>query len=886
MKGKTSRFPNSEQREVIEALGGAALVLAPAGTGKTAVMAERLARAGEAGTEFGRTLCVTFTNRAAREMRARVTGRLGGEAARQCHIRTFHGLCAWILRLEARDLGISQDFVIYDEEDCKAVLGECLEKARISSDDAFYLISSLKPNAVGGELRLGDVPPVPRACKSALRAIWRRTVERMRKMKSNSEHWDDPEWVEEEFRKLVERFPGAWTRYHETLAERNALDFADLIRHVRAMFQHLPEKREKWAGRFDWVQVDEIQDTHQSEYEVIAVLARRTRNLMFFGDLDQTIYEWRGSAPDSMLGRFKQEFAPVREFSLRYNYRATKQLLRAADFLARTYRCRRTKITPADCLEEGEQVAIHHSPTTESEAGWIAEKVGELQRNGPAAGRIGILARTHGRTRAISDALAKEGIEHVTVEQFQFFLRQEIKDMLARLRLLLNPDDTGALARVLRRPASGVGEATLKALSKQGEPCGLRLPDLLRPESHSAGDPFALLLDALGGARPVVVLDVETTGLSPSEDEIIDIGAVRLENGRESARFDCLVRPTRPVGESEDVHGLSDARLAREGRDARDALAAFREFVVGAHVVGHNVRFDLSMLKAHGARLGVDFAFPRWNDTLDIARRLLTLERYHLGALCEHFDTPNRGSHRALADVLATADVLLALAPMLADGAAARRKLVKKFGKPFRPLSEMFQTWRAEMETTRPAELARRILADSGLADYYADSEFRTENLKKLLGFFADNENSAAAPLSALEDLVAKSALARNIDHLGPDDPRIPVITVHQAKGLEFDTVFVAGASEGEFPVFWAVKERNPLKIEEERRLFYVALTRAKKRLFITTHLTAGFGWNRAPSRFLDPLKGCSHITGQEHLVRARHHPDIPWDGKQRTKRW
>jgi DNA helicase-2/ATP-dependent DNA helicase PcrA len=846
-----SEFPNSEQRAVIEAMDGSSLVLAPAGTGKTAVMAERLARAADGGMDLGRTLCVTFTNRAAREMRSRVAARLGEEVARTCNIRTFHGLCAWMLKVEARDLGISRDFVIYDEEDCKAVLGACLGKADISPADAFYVISALKSCAFGDGLRLGDVPPVPRELRGLLRPVWKRNLEKRKKRRKE----EDPEMERIAFEKLVEMVGAAWTRYHEILAARNALDFSDLIRRVRAMFLHLPEKREKWGRRFDWLQVDEIQDTHQSEYEVIAVLARRTRKLMFFGDLDQTIYEWRGSDPDGMLDRFQVEFRPVRKFSLRYNYRATRSLLVAADSLAKTFRHRHTHITPAESLEAGEPIKIHHAKTTDAEALWIAEEITALREKAGAAERIGILARTHRRTLTVSKALTDAGIEHVTVDEFQFFLRQEIKDMLARLRLLLNPDDTGALARVVRRPASGIGDATMNTLARKGDECGLRLPDLLRPESHAAGEPFAPLLAALAGGT-VVVLDVETTGLSPVHDDVIDIGAVRLDGGRETARFECLLHPSRPVGDSEAVHGLSDELLAREGRDPRAALDDLREFIAGAHVVGHNVRFDLSMLKAHGSRVGVEFAFPRWNDTLDIARRLLYLERYHLGALCEHFGTKHSGSHRALADTLATADVLLALRKPLAAGQKARRRLVKKFGKSFRPLSVMFQQWREDMERIRPAELARRVLADSGLAAHYAEDSGRTEHLATLLEFFNDNEIPDAAPLPALEELVAKSALARNIDHLDPDDPKIPVITVHQAKGLEFDVVFIAGATEGEFPSWFAIKERDQIKIDEERRLFYVAVTRAKKRLYISSFAMNAWDIPVDPSRFLRPLEG------------------------------
>jgi len=810
-----STFPNPEQQQIIQNMNGAALVLAPAGTGKTAVMAERLAQAATLEIDLTRTLCVTFTNRAACEMRARVESRLGQHTAKNTHIRTFHGLCAWILKIEANDLGLSRDFLIYDEEDCKSILKTCLKKSTFKASDVFYQFSEIKSNFPSQALNLTDIPPVPKNLPPDLKS--------------------------------------AWKRYHITLSIRNAIDFSDLILKIRAMFHHLPEKRKKWAERFDWIQVDEIQDTHVSEYEVIATLAKRSGNLAFFGDLDQTIYEWRGSAPAEMLARFHNDFAPVSTFSLHQNYRATRKLLKAADRLASTFLNRHTQITPAPELPSGERVILHRAPTTASEAHWISQQIKKQQKNTATTERIGILARTHARCLAVSQALTEAEIDHVTVEQFQFFLRQEIKDVLARLRLLLNPDDTGALMRAVRRPASGIGDITLNSLGQKGAACGLRLTDMIRPETHTSGEPFADLIDSLSQGT-VVVLDVETTGLSPAIDEIIDIGAVRLENGIETARFDHLLCPTQPVGDSEKVHGLSDSQLAREGLDPKKTLNRFLDFIGDSLVVGHNVRFDLSMLKAHGARLGVDFQFPKWNDTLDIARRVLQLERYTLEIICEHLNTTNRGSHRAITDTVATAEALLALRPALLKGQAQRIQLIQKFGQPFQSFSKQFQRWRSAMEHLRPDELMQRIVEESGLSDHYASEPGRTRHLKILWQFFNDHDPVDTAPLQALDALVEKSALARNIDHLAADDTKIPIITVHQAKGLEFDIVFIAGASEGEFPSYFAVKEGDPMKIDEERRLFYVALTRAKKRLFISSYEENDRGYATHKSRFLKAL--------------------------------
>ncbi len=426
-------YPNQEQAAVLGHLHGTLLVLAPAGTGKTRLMADRLAAVIAAGMPPELTLGVTFTNRAAEHMRTAVK-ESGNPEAKKCVIQTFHSLCAWILRTEARDIGLPTDFVIYDEQDSIDLLRQCFAGTGtdLSPDSAFWQLSQLKSDCPATSLTLAEIPALNLAGLSA---------------------------------PLI----NAFRTYHGHLAERHALDFSDLLYRTRAMFAASPTKREKWAGRFQWIQMDEVQDTHDSEYEVIRMLATHATGLAFFGDLDQSIYQWRGSDPDQVIERFKADFHPVTELFLRDNYRATKSLLRVADRHAATLHHRRTHTHPAPSLPDGTPPEISHHYDPASEGEFIAHRIQELQRTGDP-GKIGILTRTHRRSTAVSDALSANGIPHVTVEQFDFFRRQEIKDLLARLRLLFNPADTGALRRMLLRPACGIGEATLQKLSSEGPP--------------------------------------------------------------------------------------------------------------------------------------------------------------------------------------------------------------------------------------------------------------------------------------------------------------------------------------------------------------------------------------------------------------------------------
>ncbi|MBI5366324.1 MAG: UvrD-helicase domain-containing protein [Planctomycetes bacterium] len=807
-------FPDAEQRAVIAAGSGPLLVLAPAGTGKTRVMAERLAAALAGGLAPERALCVTFTNRAAGEVRRRVAARLG-HAAGRVWISTFHALCAAILRYDAAALGLARDFVVYDEHDAADLLVDIARQRPQLAHAGTPLalaqrIADAKSRCPTAELSRRAVPDLfPAAAAAELRA--------------------------------------AAATYHALLADRNALDFGDLIYRVRTLFAHVPERAERWAARFFWLQVDEVQDTHESEYEVLRHLALARRQLAFFGDVDQTIYGWRGSDPERVLGRFRKEFDPVQELALTRSHRATRTLLAAAEGFAALDPARRTRLVPGPGLPAGEPIRTHAAATLMAEAEWVAQHVRATLAAAPRGTTVGVLTRSHHRNRGIAAALARAGVPHLTVEEFQFFRRQEVKDALARLRLVSNPADSGAFQRTLLRPASGIGQATIREVRTAGARLHLRLADLARPETHRDGEPFAALRRALASGA-VVVLDVESTGLSPATDEVVEVAALRLGPGAQRQEFRAWVRPTRPVGESERIHGWSDGWLAEHGRPAAQVLGELAEIVRGRHVVGHNVGFDLGLLTRQATQLGVAFAPAGVDDTLTLARRLLVLERYDLEALARHFGLAAQPSHQAAADVAATAELLLRLAPGLEAGAAGRAELVARYGAPFRAHAEQLAAWREAAGRERPGALLRRVLDESGLLRHYAAEPQRLTHLEQLAWLFEQEDKAEVPPRAALAELTAMAALARHVDDLAAVDGKVPVITVHQAKGLEFDVLFLAGLAECEFPSWHACRDGD---VTEERRLFYVALTRARRQLYLSWPARDDRGREPEPSRFL-----------------------------------
>ena len=317
------------------------------------------------------------------------------------------------------------------------------------------------------------------------------------------------------------------------------------------------------------------------------------------------------------------------------------------------------------------------------------------------------------------------------MEEFDFFRRQEVKDAIAYLRFICNPFDGRSLQRMLIRPPRKIGDRTIGRIIA-AEATGLRLVDMVNPSTIELGDPFARLLRELD-VGSVVVFDTETTGLNPASDEIVELAAVRLNRGKPVATFHRYLRNRVSVGDSRNIHGLSDEFLAINGADPSKAIAQFLVFSEGALLVGHNVSFDMRMLRTNARRLGLSSKSHQYADTLDIARRFVEADDYTLSNLVRHFDIPFKPTHQAMDDVKATTALLIALAPYASRDSIGRRQVIKETGTPFVPLAKEIEEMRALAEEVRPYELLRRILESSGLGAYYSEEPRRTENLKELI---------------------------------------------------------------------------------------------------------------------------------------------------------
>ncbi len=822
---------NEQQQEFVSHIEGSGILHAPVGTGKTLALAERTATAIQRGIKPDKILCLTFTNRATQEMKERITQSCG-ERANRVRVSTFHSLCAWMLRVEAHRLALPADFTVVDEDDSREILRRIVQerglrlKIRASSGDIFRELFRRIERCLS-DVTAEQLAYLPEANLIA------------------------GEYPSEFFTDLPEVDRYVALEYERWLTSEHYVDFPNLILFTRAMLLRNSEIRDYWSRRFTMVQVDEMQDTHMNEYEVLKILTYRSQNIVLAGDYDQTIYEWRGSEPKKIEKRFKKDFPNVRGFTFRTNYRATELLLKTSANVAASY-----SNNDVPCLgtatKTGRPIIVHFAASSNEEGEWIARQIEKIRRenfyeqNNPLPlHQIAVLSRTNQRRKAISKVFRSRDLPHLTVEQYEFFRRQEVKDALAYLRHLLNPYDSSSLQRILKRLPLGIGEAAFKQVREVYE-SGLRLADLASVKTLDSGDPFGAIKESLSSGT-VTVFDLETTGIELGKDEIVELFALKLHRGQKILTFHRYLKlhDLKTVGDSQRIHGISDDYLNANGIQPSQVLKEFGEFANGSLLVGHNVGFDVKMVNSYARRLGIDLNFSEFADTLEIAKRFVKLERYRLEDLARHFDLDTQPTHRASDDAMTTWKLLQHLIPLVEPGESERRAVIRRLYKKFLPISKKIRSLRYRLHTKRPHEFLTCMLEKSGLLTYYQRNERRLENLRELWRVFKAWDDPSMDELGSLKNLVNMGALARNLDLADKELDRVRILTIHQAKGLEFDVVFLAGLTDGELPNFLAEKQ------DEERRIFYVGITRAREMLFLTGHAwDSNSNHRRKPSPF------------------------------------
>ncbi|MCX5788556.1 MAG: UvrD-helicase domain-containing protein [Elusimicrobia bacterium] len=442
---------NPEQRLAAEHGTGPLLIVAGAGTGKTRVITYRIARLLNEGVPGTRMLAVTFTNKAAGEMRSRVDALAPGRAA-SVWIHTFHAFAARVLRQHAPLLRLTKHFTIYDSDDQKRLVGEALK-----------------------ELGLAD----QRAKAGLYLSVISRAKDDLLDAKSYAIH---SMTAGDRFRETAAR---VYEKYQEKLDAAGALDFGDLLVKTCELLKGHQQVREYYQDLFLHLLVDEYQDTNHSQYLITKTLAARHQNLCVVGDPDQSVYAWRGANIRNIL-EFERDFHGARVIKLEQNYRSTPNILAAAGCVIAHNKQRKSKTLWTE-KPSGEPVQVHESLNEHEEARWVVRRVVEFLENGASLSDIAVFYRTNAQSRSFEEALRMARLPYRVVGAMRFYERKEIKDALAYARVALNPADGVSLRRVINVPARGVGKTSEEALDAYAQEHELTLLETMREEAKIPG---------------------------------------------------------------------------------------------------------------------------------------------------------------------------------------------------------------------------------------------------------------------------------------------------------------------------------------------------------------------------------------------------------------
>ena len=734
---------NPAQREAVLTTEGPLLVLAGAGSGKTRVLTFRIAHMlGDLGVKPWQVLAITFTNKAAAEMRERLAA-LIPSGTRGMWVCTFHAMCVRMLREDADLLGYTGQFTIYDDDDSKRMVRDIMQALGIEQKQ-FPInmirskISSAKNAMIGPEdmLKSADSPNDKKAAQ-------------------------------------------VYLELERRLRAANAMDFDDLLVRTLELLRTRPEVLDKYQERFRYISVDEYQDTNHVQYEIANLLAAKYQNLMVVGDDDQSIYSWRGADITNILD-FEQDFKNCKTVKLEQNYRSTGHILSAANAVVRHNSQRKDKrLFTAE--GDGEKIQAFQASDERDEGRWIAGEIEKLHAKGTSYDDIAVFYRTNAQSRILEDMFLRAGVPYKIVGGTRFFDRAEIRDVMAYLKMIVNPADEMSVKRVINTPRRGIGSTSIQ-----------KIEQLARDNRCSF-------------FQACEIACVETGMFS-----------AKVRNGLSS--FVSLVREGRRMdGELKDVVEMIV--------DKTGLLQAFRaEGTMESESRAENIQ----------EFLGVAAEFEETHE--DIEGTLESLEELRTAGVA---DVP-----------AAEPEPVVVSAPEPEPGPSAT-------ASSFEAL-----VGARDAAGTNPLDslAAPALSPQDALAAAIAGNAYAAPTELSAGAVHADEIERTYGPLTckALPALMEWLALRSDLDSLAGETHAITMMTIHSAKGLEFPAVFVAGMEEGIFPhVHDFGGSDDPGKLEEERRLAYVAITRARKRLFLTyaaTRRTYGSTSANPRSRFLNEI--------------------------------
>ncbi len=430
-------------------IDGPLIVIAGAGSGKTRVLTYRIAYLMSQSVDPFNILALTFTNKAAREMKGRIAAIVGESEAKNLWMGTFHSVFAKILRIEADRLGYPTNFTIYDTQDSQRLIAGIIKEMNLDKD--IYKYKQIR-NRIS-------------SCKNSLITV--------------RAYHQNPELIEADNMAKRPMFGEIYKAYVDRCFKAGAMDFDDLLLKTNELLTRFPEVLAKYQQRFRYILVDEYQDTNHSQYLIVRALSDRFHNICVVGDDAQSIYAFRGANINNILN-FQRDYEDVKVYRLEQNYRSTKTIVNAANSIIDKNQTKLDKVVWTE-NEEGNQIVVNRSLTDGDEGRYVASSIFENKMNEQLKNSdFAVLYRTNAQSRAIEDALRKRGIDYRIYGGLSFYQRKEIKDVLAYLRLIVNPADEEALKRVINFPARGIGQTTLNRLIVAANNAGTSIFEILK----------------------------------------------------------------------------------------------------------------------------------------------------------------------------------------------------------------------------------------------------------------------------------------------------------------------------------------------------------------------------------------------------------------------
>ena len=728
---------NSVQRKAVECTDGAVMIIAGAGSGKTRVLTYRIAHLIKKGVDPFNILSLTFTNKAAREMKERIAKVVGGSESKNIWMGTFHSVFSRILRSEAEKIGYPSNFTIYDTDNSKSLIKTILKEQGL--DDKIY-----KPSLV-----LSRISAAKNNLISA-QAYLNNTIA-----------------IEEDRQSAKPKLGLVYQIYANRCFKSGAMDFDDLLFNTNILLRDFPKVLLKYQHKFKYIMVDEYQDTNFSQYVIIKQLAAAYRNVCVVGDDAQSIYAFRGANIQNIFN-FEKDYPELNVFKLEQNYRSTKIIVGAANTLI-SKNVEQLKKNIFTENKEGELIRVVKTESDNSEGSFVAGSIFETKMNEQVHNReFAILYRTNAQSRAMEEALRRQNIAYRIFGGLSFYQRKEIKDLLAYYRLAINNNDEEALKRIVNYPARGIGETTIERI-------------IVASNDHN-----------ISLWKVVENINEFDIGLNSGAKAKVDEFAIMIKSFsamlKTSSAFDLGQYIAVHSGILRDLYVDKSPEGVSRHENIQELLNGLKEFTeseielndIGEEPSENNdntIENEIFIDDAKEKGLGVD---NENSSSIIIAQdeKERPIKKEFTDLLFS-FEDENKG---------ATGDANIGLA-----------------------------------DATNIVESPTIISANISLPVFMQDIALMTDADKK-----AETEE---------------------------DKNRVSLMTVHAAKGLEFPYVYVVGLEENLFPSQLSLTERSDL--EEERRLFYVAITRAEKRLTLS-YSTTRYRWGNLiycePSRFIDEV--------------------------------